>query len=227
MHDDLYNKIMKLKIDLMNPKNPPKKYNVFDSGISDSSKISSIVKKEVAKKINSKAGKLFEENVRKILEFNLNWKEGKIKRSFFYREISFLNKQKKYIIGPHAIKTLPTKDGNFIFKFNKNNKSCEIFKKNNEKKVAIIEDKNNTKEIQIVDKHLCVGVPKEIEIDGLYKGKLFDLSFLEDEIDILYNNIKDKKKIDYVAIEIKLNYNKINELIEQIKKKKNFRADIW
>lgn len=226
MHNNLDSEIMQLKADLMDSKNPPKKYNSSFSGTGNS-KISSIVQKELTKKINSKAGKLFEENIRKSLEINLKWEEGKIKRSFFYREISFQNKKKIYIICPNVTKTLPTQEGKFIFKFNKDNKSCEIFKKNNGQKVTTIEEQNDVKEIQLNDKNLCVGAPQEFEIDGLYKGNLFDLSLMENEIDIIYKNIKNENAFDYIAIEIKLNYNKIDELIEQIKKKKKILENIF
>lgn len=222
MNEDLYSKIIQLKINLMDPKNPPKEYKESVSGITSNSRISSIVQKEITKKINSKTGKLFEDNIRKSLEINLNWEEGRIKRSFFYREISFRNKKKKYIISPNATKTLHTKEGSFIFKFNKNDKSCEIFKKSNGKKLATIKDTNGINEIQISDKHLCIGAPVEFELDGLYKGNPLALSLLEDEIDVIYKNIPDKKNIDYIAIEVKLNYNKINEIIDQLKRKKKF-----
>ena len=57
MHNNLDSEIMQLKADLMDSKNPPKKYNSSFSGTGNS-KISSIVQKELTKKINSKAGKL-------------------------------------------------------------------------------------------------------------------------------------------------------------------------
>jgi hypothetical protein len=50
---------------------------------------------------------------------------------------------------------------------------------------------------------------------------------MENEIDIIYKNIKNEKAFDYIVIKIKLNYNKIDELIEQIKKKKKILENIF
>ena len=51
-----------------------------------------------------------------------------------------------------------------------------IYNKNNEKKVAIIEEKNEVKEFEQRDKHLYIGIPEELELDGFYKVKYFGIS---------------------------------------------------
>ena len=233
MHNDLYSNIMKLKINLINPKNPPKEFSYIESDskerrstYSSNKSISTIVQKEVSKKVNGKVGKLFEENIRKSLEFNLNWEEGEIKRSFFYRKISFKNYKKKYIICPNIKRTLETKEGDYILIFNETNKSCEIYKKSTKELLDSVKENKKIKDIQVIDKSLRIGIPIEFEIDGLYKINHFDLSLFKNEIDIIYNNIKEQQDFAYAAIEIKLNYAKINELIEQLTTKKKLLEKI-
>ena len=224
---------MKLKINLMNPKNPPKEFSFIASDskeirstYSSNKSISTIVRKEVSKKINGNIGKLFEENIRKSLEINLNWEEDKIKRSFFYREISIKSHKEKYIICPNIKQTLETKEGVCILKFNEINKSCEIYKKYTKELLYTIKENNNIKDVRVIDKNLRIGIPTEFEIDGLYKINHFDLSLFQGEIDIIYNNIKERQDFVYAAIEIKLNYAKINELIEQFTTKKKLLEKI-
>ena len=223
MNDYKNNEILQLKMNLMGINKPKKRYSINDFGeknlsdISHNSKISDIVEKEISKKINGKIGILFEDNIRKSLEINLDWKEGKIKREFFYREISFKNQKKKYIICPNKNTYFITKKREFIISFKEVDKSCEILNKNTGEIVKKIEEQNNVEDVKILNKILSIGIPKQLEIDGLYQVEQFKLSmFDEKEIEILYSNIKENQDFSYVAIEIKLNQNKIYDIIQQL-----------
>ena len=223
MNDYKNNEILQLKMNLMGINEPKKRYSITDSGeknlsdISHNSKISDIVEKEISKKENDKIGILFEDNIRKSLEINLDWKEGKIKREFFYREISLKNHKKKYIICPNKSTYFITKKGDFIISFKEVDKSCEILNKNTGEILKKIEEQNNVQDVKILNKILSIGIPKHLEIDGLYQVEQFKLSiFDEKEIEILYSNINENQDFSYVAIEIKLNQNKINDIIQQL-----------
>ena len=229
MNDYLSNKILQLKINLMGKNSRNMKYSIsgseeiksaYLSSKANKSSISDIVKKEFVKKLNAGAGTTFERNIRKGLKFNLHWKKGKIKRKFFYREISFKNKKRKYILCPNRNIKLLTKEGYFTFTFNIFDNSCEILKRNTEEVVKRIAENNNAEDVAISDKNISIGKPNEFEIDCLYKIKGFDLSlFNKKEIEIIYNNINDNLDYSYAAVEIKLSSNKK-------KKKKNIRKNI-
>lgn len=223
MNDYKISEILHLKKNLMDKNRPKKKYSSTNSGeknlssISHNSKISDIVEKEITKMINSKTGKKFENNIREILEMDLHLKEGKIKRDFFYREISFKNQNKKYIICPNKNIYFLTNKGYFKATFKDNDYSCEILNKNTGEIVKKVEEKNDVKDVKIVDKYLSIGIPKQFEIDALYKIREFDLSIFDKrEIEILYNNINEKHDFSYVAIEIKLSQKKIPDMIKQL-----------
>ena len=102
MNDYKNSEILQLKMNLMGINEPKNRYSIIDSeekhlsNISHSSKISDIVEKEISKKVNGQIGIKFEDNIRKSLEINLDWREGKIKRKFFYRGISLKNQKKIY-----------------------------------------------------------------------------------------------------------------------------------
>ena len=62
--------------------------------------------------------------------------------------------------------------------------------------------------------------PQEIEIDGIFNINHFDLKdFNPEEITIIFNNIENKE-YEYCIIEVKYNINKIDKLIEQLRKDK-------
>jgi hypothetical protein len=169
-------------MNLMGINEPKKRYSITDSGeknlsdISHNSKISDIIGKEISKKENDKIGILFEDNIRKSLEINLDWKEGKIKREFFYREISFKNQKKKYIICPNKNTYFITKKREFIISFKEVDKSCEILNKNTGEIVKKIEEQNNVQDVKILNKILSIGIPKQLEINGLYQNQRFSIN---------------------------------------------------
>ena len=72
--------IIQLNKDLM-----PKRTNRSSSA--DVSSLSTLVSQEVKKAINNKIGAIFENNIRKTLEIEYDWKISDIPRNFFYRGI--------------------------------------------------------------------------------------------------------------------------------------------
>ena len=237
MNDYLSSEILQLKINLMDKNKHNMKYSISNSGErkspslpskSNKSSISDIIEREIAKKLNSKTGKIFEENIRKCLKINLDWKVGKIKRMFFYREISFKNKKRKFIICPNKNTNLSTKEGYYTFTFNVFDNSCEILNTNTGEVVKKINENNNAQDVAISDKIISIGKPNEFEIDDLFKIKGFDLlSFDEEEIEIIHNNINENLDYSYAAIEIKLSYKKIPDMIMQLIKKKKILEKIF
>ena len=237
MNDYLFSEILQLKINLMGKNSPNMKYSISNSGEikslslssnSNKSSITDIIIEKFVKRLNSKAEKKFERNIRKSLEFNLHWKKGKIKRKFFYREISFKNKKRKYILCPNRNIKLLTKEGYYTFTFNVLDNSCEILNRNTEEVIKRIDEYNNTQDVAISDKIISIGKPNEFEIDCLYKIKGLDLSlFDKKEIEIIYYNINDNLDFSYAAIEIELSYNKIPDMVMQLIKKKTILEKIF
>ena len=208
--------IIQLKKDLMSTTASNSKGNNIGNNSQNtiginSAKISDIVSKEIRKRKNGEIGVKFEENIRKTLELEYNWKVADIPRHFFYRQIIY--KGKSYYITPFLQIDATT----FIIKMNNENYSCQFVLKEGEKIVLEIAENNNAIQKIYDGKTFVVYPPKEYEVDGLYQDFNYDeLGFDADEVKILFKNIN-ASQYEYCIIEIKLNSNKIEELIQQLK----------
>ena len=177
--------------------------------------ISTIVTKEIKKTKNGDIGLLFEENIRKTLEIEYNWKNAFIPRHFFYREIIF--KEKHYYLSP--FRGIDAK-GFSIF-MNPHNKDCQFINKSQKEVDLFIKEKEKISNVTYQNKEFIIGPPKEIEVDGIYENFNYNkLQFNDNEIEILFDNTH-INKYNYAVVEIKLNANKIRELFGQLKADKN------
>ena len=177
----------------------------------NSAKISQIVSKEIKKIKNGEIGVRFEENIRKTLELEYNWKMADTPRHFYYRKIIY--KGKSYYISPF----LHIKAVNFIIKMDKENYSCKFVLKERDEIVLEITENENVIEKKYDGKSFVIYPPKEFEIDGLFQDFNYEeLEFDENEVKILFDNTN-FNEYKYCIIEIKLNANKIEELIQQLK----------
>ena len=176
-----------------------------------SDKISTLVMKEVKKTKNSDIGLLFEENIRKTLELEYNWELADIPRKFFYRDIQF--KGKSYLLT--SFRQIEAK--RFYIYMGKENNACKFINKSDEEEKAEIEENEKEVNYSFKNRNFIIGPPKEIEFDGIFSN--FDSSvcpFNEEEIEVLFDNTN-FYNYEYAVIEIKLNAQKITELIKQIK----------
>ena len=200
--------IIKLKNDLI--------YD-YSSSSNNSSKIISDVIHQIK---NEEIGHIFEENIRKLLQFKLNWIIGEIPRAFSYREISIKNET--FIVIPSKPVTIKL-DDEYIFSINED-ESLEV--KNITAIEKIINIPKNEGKTLTYKKALKINIsePKKIEMDGFFKIKNFNLAqFDSNEVIVLFNGIdknEDISSYDYAIIEAKLSQKKIKEMLEQIKRDK-------
>ena len=165
---------------------------------------------------NIEIGQVFEKNICNILEFDYNWKNISIYKSFLYCEITY--EEKTEIVTSINEKEIFINNNKIIFKIN-NNKSLSLVTN------GITEIIKAQKKILITkyDKEILIKPITDIEIDGFFED--IDLTkFNEKEITVLGTNLgKGITKNHYnqkAIIEIKLCKEKIQELFEQFKKDK-------
>ena len=127
----------------------------------NSTKISKIVSKEIKKIKNSEIGVRFEENIRKTLELEYNWKVADTPRHFYHRQIIY--KGKSYYISPFLKINAVT----FIIKMNKENYSCQFVPKERDEIVLEITQNENVIQKKHDGKSFIIYSPKEFEIEEI------------------------------------------------------------
>ena len=151
--------------------------------------MSSFISNKIKESMNSKTWRIFEINVRNTLanEFNLIEMNP---RHFFYRIIT--HKTVEYLICP--MQNIIAK-GKYIIKFDEKDQSCNFVDINNENNIyKTIKTKNDIEECIFIGNKFYINVPKEVEVDGIFKSNDFSLNdFNQEEIIIIYNNLNDKK----------------------------------
>jgi hypothetical protein len=190
--------INKLKGELMSKSTG---FKSFSEIISDTIKIDK----------NNDKGQCFENNINLALINHYNWNISTIPGHFFYRKISYKNKD--YIICP--FQNIEAKK--FFINFDENDHSCFVTEKETNNKIFKSNENNNII-MTIFNKDFMVESSKEIEIDGIF-DKFNITHFDPNEITIIFNNIGNKN-YKYCIIEIKYNKNKIDNLIEQLHRDK-------
>ena len=198
--------IKKLKEDLMskNPKN--------DNTVSS-----------VRQVMNESTGKILEKNIRNILENNYGFKLLKYPEKIFIKKIrvEIGNKIQDEEIFQNEETTINIANKKYIFLFNE---KFELLIKdsNNKTKTPILNNASNKEsKVNLDGFNLTISPYKEMEIDGYFKMNKFKLEmFNENEIDVIYSNINkdDEKSFNNSIIEVKLNANKVDDLITQIRK---------
>ena len=197
--------IKKLKEDLMskNPKN--------DNTVSS-----------VRQVMNESTGKILEKNIRNILENNYGFKLLKYPEKIFIKKIrvEIGNKIQDEEIFQNEEAAINIANKKYIFLFNE---KFELLIKdsNNKTKTSILSNASNKESINLDGFNLTISPYKEMEIDGYFKMNKFKLEmFNKNEIDVIYSNINkdDEKSFNNSIIEVKLNANKVDDLITQIRK---------
>ena len=173
--------------------------------------------------INEKNVKLFEENIRRALEYNFEFKRVEHSPTFFTKKIKYDKNKEDIEILQNDNTTVTINDKKYTILFNEDfnfsvkNESNEI--------IGTIESKDSNKEQNLELKGenttIIVHPYREIEIDGFFRVNIFSVNqFNDGEVSIVYSNIKkeEEKHFKYAIIEAKLSPRKVNDLIKQIRK---------
>lgn len=201
--------ILKLKRELMSKNKKDKNKSNFSYSSSLSSEYYTMRNKEIG--IN------FENNVRNILKFYYGWKEIKLKRKIKARDIICENNI--YMVTDIEKQELYLNGKKITFQMNEN------------KSIDLIIDGESTNfnsqkpfNYKLFGKIITINPPIDMELDCLFEN--FDLNkFDKSEIRFIIKNINNNLEITNfkkVAIEIKLNKKKIEDLLNQLIRDKKF-----
>lgn len=177
---------------------------------------SSSLSSEFYKMNNKEIGVNFETNIRQILEIYYGCKKIAVKRKVLYRKIIYDGKIE--FVTDIKDKEIIVKDQSVIFHLNQS-KSLDI--NTGSEKKTIKDDKPY--EYNFLENKIIIYKPMEMELDGIYEN--FELERLnKEEIECIWQNIDNPKISSYkkIVLEIKLNKNKIEELLYQLKRDKEF-----
>ena len=192
--------IKQLKSDLLMPKKSKKSNKSFTSSVSG----------EFYKMRNKEIGEELEDNIRNVLEIYYGWKKVSLNRKFIYCEI-FIDK-KIEILTSLKEEEIIIEGQSVYFKINKN-KSLEILANGNKQR---IKSQKQTK-VNIFGQEVIINGRKDLELDGIYEQFNFD-EFDENEITYLYSNTNNLgiESFDKLVLEVKLNRDKICDLLFQL-----------
>ena len=205
-----YNDIQKLKQNLMS------KSNNTESSLS------------VARQaVNERLGKIFENNIRNILELKHGFKKIEHPDKIFMKKIIIDIKPK-----PKEMDILQEEEITIDIKDKKNKLLYDyehnfLIKELNDTKIAEITSENSNKETKLdIDGTTIKIFPyKEIEFDGYYVMKNFCVNlFDQKEVEILYTNINKEEEEKFVnsIIEAKLSSKKTEKIKEQMRKDRHY-----
>ena len=203
--------IKQLKIDLMNSNSfPPLSHNSTTNVTGSLNNIK-----------NEYIEKIFKENVREILRENFGSKDNDIDKNLKYREIKFGEEVKIVSLNfPQSMK-IDSIDYLFIMK---EDGSLIISRGNIMNNVPIFVDKRINMSLFLGKNELSISKTKNIEMNGAFKIKNFNISsFNRNEIAVINNNVKlNEKPFDYIVIESAFNKANIQDMINRIKSDKLF-----
>ena len=209
--------IIKLKIDLMNMD-----YASNPGTFSKSSKEKSLtlsVPEEIRKILNTTDGEIFEENIRLALKYIYDFEEYSCPRNIIYRKI----KTPLQTITLFKGDTTKIKVNGLKFSFILNNNYSITIKDSENNEIETIEkSKENIKKV-LTNIQITIFPPVEVEADGIYKIKNFNTEiFNKNEVELFYRSIDEgDNNFDISILEVKLNKNKISDLVKQIEKDSN------
>ena len=178
---------------------------------------------------NCERGPIFEENVRKTLNVEFNWKNDIINRHFYYRIISI------------GHRTLIIKKGEGI-KIKLNGRRLKFFLYSNgvfsiysgdirRRFIGTIKEKKKTMSAFLRDVKISVSGLKECEIDGFFqiKNNAFKDLIESEDLEIIYNNINEQESdlAKYACCEIKLNKRRIPLMINQLRRDKKILEEFF
>ena len=103
-----------------------------------------------------------------------------------------------------------------LCRFNDTDKSCEFIDPKTQEVLLNINEKE--KNITVDTLGLTISKVKTIEMDGIFYLNNFKFpNFNPEEVNMIFNNIKENDIKEDVIVEIKMNKKKLKELVEQIK----------
>lgn len=165
---------------------------------------------------NKEIGKNFETNIKQFLEIYYEWKKLPLEEKIFYRKIEY--KEKIELVTNIKPKKILIKNLPVLFQLNPN-KSLDIIIKNS--KVTIKNQEHY--EMKLLGETIKIHKPIELEMDGIYENLKFE-NLNKQEIAFIKSNIHNYKLTDFkrAILEIKLNKEKITELLEQLQRDREF-----
>ena len=173
--------------------------------------------------VNETLGKVFEKNIRYILEIKHGFKSVPHPDKIFMKKIKIYNNQNpdEYEIFQMEEIEVKIKGKNFkVFYDNEHNVIIRDFKNN---EVDRVKSQNSNKETELTINKIKLEICRytEIEFDGYFSMNNFRVKlFNEKEVDIIYSNINEDEEKNFInsIIEVKLNQKKANKLRGQIRK---------
>ena len=215
----LYNYSENNELDIINLKKNLMK-NKKGSTTSKESDIPSIVKQN----INTYLEKIFEDNIRAILENKCKFIKFPFSPEIYYKKIQINeNYVIKVIQGEETVQEIFKNKYKILFANDFSFLMVNIEKKDD--KVSIeAKFSNCNKEIEIDGKTLTVLAHKQIGIDGFFEIKDFKINLFDpNEVDIVFSNINNENANDfkYAVIESKLSPTKIGDMVRHIQKDYN------
>ena len=178
--------------------------------------------------INERVGKIFEKNIRYILEYNFDFRKVQFRLLMFTKKIIIFDNDKKIEeieLFQNEETEVSIKVIKYIIIFDKHFKL--LIKKSQNNIIKEIGSENSKKEtkIDLEGNKLTICPYKEMEIDGYFEMKNFSVNiFDENEVEILFSNVNKEEEKGFFnsIIEVKLGANKVDELIKQIRKDHHF-----
>ena len=197
-----------------------KKLVNYNSSLMKKNEISKLINEKINNFHHGKVALTFEENIRQLLQFEFNWRQSRIPRDFFYREIKLKGSQNSTLLMKNNSVSLKTKNGLvFNITFNDNDKSCQIINEYTNRQFDKLKDAPVELEKDICGKTLVAFPSKRIEVDGLFEVENFSFPYFNgNEASVIYKNFdnKDVQKFAYIIVEVKLSSNRLSDLIKQI-----------
>ena len=166
---------------------------------------------------NEDSEKIFQNNIREIIQENLGWKSKDIDRNLKYREIKF-DKEVKIVSFNCPLSIII--DSLIYFFILREDDSLLIINNGLKNKHPIIIDKNMNMCVYFGENQISISKIKKIEMNGFFKIDDFNInSFNRNEIVMIYNGVKnkDKKPFEYIVIESVFNHTRIPDMVKQIK----------
>ena len=139
-----------------------------------------LISDEITSQINAKTGKIFEHNIRKMMENEYHCKNASMPREFFYRKIIY--RDEYYILTSFNSVIINVENTKYHFEMDTHN-IIQYYRNNNRNKKYTVEDKDiSIKGVINIEKST------KIEVDGIYstKGLKYPI-FNNDEVSIIYN----------------------------------------
>lgn len=192
--------------------------NSANNNNDDDKKMRKIAAEEIRRIMDERIEKIFEDNVRGCLEYEFEFQKSLMEKKLIVREIKIKNRESSQFVEKNKSLEIELNGKLVSFVLSKDF-SVFIMDKETGKEIQKIKDeKIKTK---VFDVGVVIYKHTKIEMNGIYNLKNgFDKNmFDKKEVKIIYEYIDKNKNYNTAVIEIKLNTNRIGDLIKQIKMK--------